>query len=290
MDIKYRVYSYPVLTEDSDDYIDSEFKFDMDVKSQINDIIFTINISLKNDGIKQLIDNDEAEYLIHIECPYTSYRQVIKTSDTYIKKVIPEKALNGKVAVCVFIIAKKDIPNYYNKSFNKDYENISFYLERGNILAIGGQLNTEITKDIEELAKVPSIFTICRCAEDTDNGMKIDIDGDKIAITLCNNSFQNYKLLSNMPNRISVLHSMLLYPALIYTFDILKRCSDFEDYETRRWFKSIKYTLRKSNIEMDTETLESFESYELAQKLLDYPVDRALSSLTDSEYSEDDDI
>ena len=288
MDIKYRVYSYSVLSEGNDDYIGSEFKFDLNVKHQISDIIFTVNLSLKNDGIKQLIDNGEAEYLIHIECPYTSYRYVIKTSDTYIKKMIPEKNLNGKVSVCVFIITKKDIQNYYNKNFNKDYDNITFYLERGSVLAIGGQLNTEIIKEIEELSKVPSIFTICRCAEDTDESMMVDLDGNKIAIKLCNSSFQNYKLLSNMPSRISILHSMLLYPALIYTFNLLKGCSDFEDYESRRWFKSIKYTLSKSNIALDTETLERFESYELAQKLLDYPVDRALLALADSEEIEDD--
>lgn len=67
-------------------------------------------MQLDNKEIEQLIDEGEAEYVIHIECSYTSYRTVIKTDESEIQKRIPEHKLNGKVAICTFIVAKRDTP------------------------------------------------------------------------------------------------------------------------------------------------------------------------------------
>lgn len=191
------------------------------------------------------------------------------------------------MAICAFIVAKEEIFDYYNSSFNDDYNGMKFRLQRGNIIAIGGQTNVEITKEIEELSKIPSIFTICRCAEDTDESMKVDIGGEKIAITLCNKSFGNYKMLSGMPSMLPVLHSMLIVPALIYTFETLKSegISEFEDL---RWYKSINRTLRKNKLILNSELLENIPSFALAQKSLDLPIDRALEALVSQDTTDEE--
>lgn len=191
------------------------------------------------------------------------------------------------MAICAFIVAKEEIFDYYNSSFNDDYNGMKFRLQRGNIIAIGGQTNVEITKEIEELSKIPSIFTICRCAEDTDESMKVDIGGEKIAITLCNKSFGNYKMLSGMPSMLPVLHSMLIVPALIYTFETLKSegISEFEDL---RWYKSINRTLRKNKLILNNELLENIPSFALAQKSLDLPIDRALEALVSQDTTDEE--
>lgn len=288
MDIRHRLYPYPVLSDSTDDYSDSSFSMDFHAEQGMREICFSMSLKLDNEEIKQLIMQGEAEYVIHIECSYTAYRTVIISDETEVKKVIPEHKLNGRVAVCAFVVAKKDIIDYYNHSFNEDYEGMKFNIHRGNILAIGGQVNIEITKEVEELAQIPSIFTICRCAQDVDDSMKIDITGDKIAITLCNRSFGNYKMLAGIPTMLPVLHSMLIVPTLIYTFETLKKegMSEFEDL---RWFKSVKRTLRKNQMELTEELLENTPSYELAQKSLDLPIDCALDALAsqDTEDSEE---
>jgi len=164
---------------------------------------------------------------------------------------------------------------------------MSFHLHRGNIIAIGGQANIKVTKEVEELSKIPSIFTICRNAEDIDDSMKIDITGEKIVIVLCAKSFGNYKMLTGMPQMLPVLHSMLIVPTLIYTFEKLKSegTSDFEDL---RWYKSIERTLKKHNLTLNAELLESMPSFELAQKSLDLPVDRALEALATQDTADEE--
>ena len=287
MDIRHRLYPYPVLSAMTDDYVDSSFSVDLDVKKGVREINFSIHFKLVNVEIEKLINDGFAEYVAHIECPSTSYRTVLKTDDVNVSVDIPEHKLNGKVAICIFVVAKQDIIDYHNSLFNEDYEDASFSLYRGNVIAIGGQINVEITKEVEELSKIPSIFTICRCAEDVDSCMKFDITGEKIAITLCNNSFSNYKMLSGMPTMLPVLHSMLIVPALIYTFETLKK-EGFSEFEDLRWFKSIKRTLGKNDIVFNEELLDITPSYELAQKSLDLPVDRALDVLALQDISDEE--
>lgn len=278
MDIRHRLYPYPVLSDMTNDYVNSSFGMQLEVSQGMKEICLSISLQLDNKEIEQLIVEGKAEYVIHIECPYTSYRTVIKTDENETQKRIPEHKLNGKIAICTFIVAKKKIPQYYNSSFNEDYGDMHFSLNRGNIMGIGGQINIEITKEVEELSKIPSIFTICRCAADIDESMKFDITGEKIAITLCNRSFENYKVLSGFPAMLPVLHSMLIVPALIYTFEMLRKegISEFEDL---RWFKSIKRTLNKNNMILNEELLNTIPSFELAQKSLDLPVNRAFDAL-----------
>lgn len=288
MDIRRRLYPYPVLSNTTDDYINSSFNMDLQPYKGLREICLSISLQLDNEEIRQLIVNEKAEYVIHIECPYTSYRTVIKTDETEIKKNISEHKLNGKVTVCAFIVAKDELVDYYNKSFNEDYEKMTFTLHRGNVIAVGGQTNFNVIKEVEELSKIPSIFTICRCAEDADDSMKIDIDGDKITIILCNKSFGNYKMLAGMPTILPVLHSMLIVPALIYTFETLKR-EGIEEFEERRWFKSIERTLGKNKLTLNQELLDNVPSYELAQKSLDLPIDRALESLVMQDTSDEED-
>ena len=92
-------------------------------------------------------------------------------------------------------------------------------------------------------------------------------------------SFQNYKILAAMPGFQSVLHSMLIFPALLYVFETLTR-EGTEDFESRRWFRVIEKILKKDDITLNEDTLNTIPSYELAQKLLDLPIQKALATMT----------
>lgn len=287
MDIKYKLYPHPVLASGTDDYIKSSFRFKAETARGIREIRFTFTMELDNDGLNEMIRDGSAEFLVHIECPQTCYRGAAAAGAASFSKRIPEKYLNGKVSLCAFVVAGKDLAAYSNPDFNPDYEGVSFPVDRGSILAIGGQYDLHIVKDTEELARIPSVFTICKYAADTDESMKIDMDGDKIAVALSDSSFRNYKMLANMPALLPVFHAMIIVPALIYVFETLRR-EGTEEYEGRRWYAAIRKTLAKHEVALSTDTLNDIPSYDLAQKLLDMPVDRALSAITMLDDSEEE--
>lgn len=288
MDIRYRLYPYPVLAADTDDYMQSSYYFTVEQSETINALRLTFDLHLDNVELARLIEQGRAEFVIHLECARTSYRDIICTRDVRFSRELPHRMLSGRLAVCAFIVAARDLSDYTSRDFNSDYAGISFAIERGSILAIGGQYNLIIEKEVEEFAKIPSIFTICKYATDTDELMKIDIDGDKIVVSLAEKCFQDYKVLINIPRYLPTFHAMVVLPALVYLFETL-RAQGVEEYEDRRWFRAIDKKLRRFGQSLDDATLGDVPSYELAQRLLDYPVSRGLTAITALDDTEEDD-
>ena len=57
MEIKKRLFPYPVLSEDSDDYIDSSFNVEAKMlDNNLNNIKLSFSMTLDNKGLKHLID------------------------------------------------------------------------------------------------------------------------------------------------------------------------------------------------------------------------------------------
>lgn len=288
MEIKYKLYPYPVLWSLNDDYNNSSFTVDISARNEYKKTTITAEFDLNNSDLKKYISNGEAEYLIHIECSLTAFRQVVASIDNQIKITIDETQLNGKISICPFIVAKKDIPNYTNSDFNQDYFGASFNVEKGAVLAVAEQVDFNLTKDYDELANLPSIFMICKKDTSDPIPMEVELDSEKIRINLNALDFKNYQIMCNMNNLLPVMHAGMILPALVFVFEKLR--NDLNDYEEYRWFSGIRAALKKVNITLDEDTLNSRTSIELAQILLALPVSNSLSAIVSNEYSEDDDV
>lgn len=278
MDIRNRFFPYPVLSSFSDDYKSTYFNNEISLVRELNDLVFTLKSNLDNSGLLNLINEEKAELIYHIECSQMFYRTIVRTSDIESVFRVEGKKLQGKVNVCSFIIAKEDIENYYNEDFHEDYGQIEFTILKGNFLAIGSQHNFTITKDTEDLFKVSSIFSIIRENTDENIGVKINPDGDKIKIILNNEDFSNYRILANRPDIQPSLHGMLIYPALVQILERIK-FSDIEEIEDKRWYKAINGKLTQGGLELSAEVIELHGSDTLAQRLLGLPINRALKAL-----------
>lgn len=286
MNIEHKLYPYPVLSYFSDDYINSSFTSALNVVTKNDSILFEMTGKTDNAELLKLIEDGFAEYIFHIECPATSYRNIIPSSDGNKTVAVSDSLLNGKVSVCYFIVAKKDILNFTNSNFNEDYGNISFHIEKANILAIAKQFNVEIEKEKDNLVQTPSIFLIIKRGNNDRKGMEIDMLQDKIEISLCKDDYENYALFSNSSYQ-SLLHSSIIFPALIYVFESLKNI-EIETVEDFSWFKTVRKVLSNLNISLDKESIDGLISYDIAQKIINYPVSRTLSTLLSINDTEED--
>ena len=184
------------------------------------------------------------------------------------------------------LTSKKDIENYSNKNFNDDYEGISFSIEKAGILAVAKQFDIDIEKEKDNLAQVPSIFLIIKRDSDKKDGIEIDMLQDKIQIFLSKKDYEHYALLSKGSYQ-ALLHSSIIFPALIYIFENLEK-SNLETFQELNWFKTIKKVLNNIDIELDKDSLEREHSYNLAQKIINYPVTRSLEAMLSLENEEEE--
>lgn len=291
MHIKAKLYPYPVLANFNDDYVDSKFNIIVIIQSFPNELIIQFKPELDNDGIKELIEKDMAYCCVHIECSLTSYRKIVQVPLGGLEYSIPADNIEGPISFCPFIVANKEISNYTNIKLNKDYDGATFDLEKGNILAIGQEVQTRVEKENDDLANVPSIFAVTEIKDPQRKDIVIDNAGNKINIQLPTDTFFEFKVaMSSNPNSMSVLHSMIIIPALMKCFEDMKsKPEEFYTYEDRRWFRALKKAMKKINLELSEENIMSIDAFSVAQKLMDNTTNRAILSINNIGYIGDAD-
>ncbi|MGP1430222.1 MAG: hypothetical protein ACTTJX_08370 [Fusobacterium sp.] len=289
MEIKYKLYPYPVLWDKNDDYKKpSKFSVEVEPKEDFKNIKLKINFLLKDKEIEKLIKENKAEYVVHIEGTSTYFREIISTKETEINYVLKDRDILGRLQVNFFILAKQDIKDYRNDNFNEDYSSETFNLKKGNIIAIADGYRFDIEKNDDELGKISSIFSICKKETVEQTGMTIDMGYEKIRIGLNITDYVNYSQLSQNPNKVDSANSVIIFPALIYIFEQLKKDFNETDYTEYKWFRALENIFKKNGEELNKGLLENEISIDLAQRVLNYPIERAFNSLINEDEGDDE--
>jgi hypothetical protein len=289
MEIKYRLYPYPVLWNKNDDYKKpSKFLVEIEAKENFKNIKLKINFLLKDKEIENLIKENKAEYVVHIEATSTYFRELISTREAEINYDLKDNDILGRLQMSFFILAKEDILDYKNSNFNEDYSGESFNLKKGNIIAIADSYRFDIEKNDDNLEKVSSIFSICQKETVEQTGMTVDMNSDKIRIALNKTDYINYHQLSQNSNNINIINSIIILPALIFIFEQLKKDFDENDFSDYKWFRALGKIFEKNNQSLNKELLENQLSIDLAQRILNYPIERAFNSLKDENDGDDE--
>lgn len=291
MKIKPRFFPYPVLSEFSDDY-KADFKATI-LPSITNETFdFCVRFFLSDEGLSRLINEGKASYLVHIECPKTWKRIVGKTTKEEILLSALGREVHGHVDICIFIIATQNINKYQNKNFHSDFEDQTFTINKGEILAIGPNVLVEIEK--EPIKNIESIFQIEKNNSVNAPPISISIDSNKIVVRLSGDNFIIYNNLKQNSEMVPLFLSLIAVPALTEVLETLKRyreedIEDFEMYREFKWFRVIDKRL--TSIGEDLEDLNSLDSpVEVAQKLIDYPLTKAFKYLENIIFEGEEDV
>jgi hypothetical protein len=290
MKIDKRYFPHPVLSEFSNDYVDSYFDAELKCTPDQSSFNFSVSFQLKDEGLKKLIDSGDAWYLIHLECAKTNWRIAKKTTDEYLEFSVPAGDIHYKVEGYAMIVAAIDIEGYSNKNFHKDFERASFFIQKGDILAVGSRIVVNIEK--EPVKNIESIFQVTKSNENDALPMTFDCEGNKIVLILSPENYSRYNLLKRDPKLQAVFHSLLVVPALCTVIEDIKarhQEDDLDSLSNYAWFRSIDKKL--SEIGKDIEDPNSLDpTFETVQELIEFPLTRAFQALEEylNDESEDD--
>lgn len=284
MEIKNRLFPYPVLCVDNDDYIDSEFYVENDLKEDLTDLSFSFDISLNNnEELQYLIQRGYAEFVIHIECSSTAFRTILRTAGNKIKYHIAKSKVNGEIVLLGAIVAKEKISGFKSKHLNEDYdEEVSF--EKGAILAYYNLPKIYITKNYEELAGDNAFFTVVKrisVEKDEQNPVTYDINEAKIKILVDEEIYNEYIKYHANPNMEPLTNALLVMPALAYTIDTL-RSDGVEKFKSLYWYQKINKSCQLQGLNFEEDVIFDFDktSIEIAQSMLLLPITRAFLGLS----------
>lgn len=282
MKVSTRYYPHPVLSNFSDDITGSSFEVEADIKPT-NGVNYTFNIKceLKNEDLWNYIDQGLACFTIHVECSSTRMREVFKSYTNEFSFDILADRLNGKVEVCAFILADKDIHNYFNSMFHDDYSGISFEVVKGDVLAVATGKRFDADKEKDDLKSIPSIFTVGKNEEHDAPPLDIDFgQTNKIVLKLSKKNFEYYGQLAKNSDLGKIVASMILVPALVALLEQIKSSDfDYEQYESCKWFKSIERRLMSLGIDIKENNDFQDSTIVVAQKIVGDPLDGSLKDL-----------
>ncbi len=283
MNIAKRLYAYPVLSEERDDYNSSVFNVNFQYKmNTVNSLLMQFDITMDNPELKKLISSGQADYVVHLECSNTSYRTTIHSRSENISYEIPIDRVNGQIEIIVLIVAKQDISSLTNSDWNEDYDGCSFDLPKGSIIGYKNIEPLDVIKNYEELNNASSIFIFYKKLTDNPSPMEINLETEKIGIGLCTQDFDIFSKLYNNIQFQPIINTMIVLPALIYVFEELKQDNGIENYKTRNWYVSLNIKYKKRGINLEDEiSSEDKTSFQLAQEAMSLPLNTALNMVSD---------
>ena len=291
MQIKNKYYPYPVIAYGNDSYNGSEFITDANYAHDAHSIKFQLDAVLTDACLSAMVADGRVKYAHHIECQQTCYRTLVLTDKPSDEFKVHESKINGLVQICSFLMADKDIPNYSNPSFSKDYKGFKFNIDRGCVLAIGNQVNMIINKEKEELANTSSIFSIRKNLQDpAATELQVSTTGQKIVILIPEKTCNQYLNVSTTA-LLPVLHAMVIQPALMQVLFELKEAAQKNqlfNYEDFRWYRALKKTAERLGLKFDEEAISAMDVFRMAQKLLDSPVVKAMDTICSGDGELDD--
>ncbi len=281
MRIKDRLTPYPILDNQGDDYVDSSFDVEYDVRTQFTEVKGKLRFKLKNDDIQRLIDNGSAKFTAHIECPSTCYREIESTFDDEIEFCIDSAKLAKKIEIRTFVVLDKAIDSFNSSKFHPDYEGQSFSLMPHQIIAIGTAVDYSIAKDESDLEELPSVIQIKKLIDKAKGTMTVNTDGDeRIIIGLHEEAYELYARLGRTTYRASAF-SLVLMPAMIIILQRMhKEIKDGDgEMRNRHWFQVINSLLETNGFNLAKISCDNDSLLKVCQAIFSDPIGRSFKEL-----------
>lgn len=276
-----KTYLYPVLRPGYDDITNSSFAFELYCNIGASKYIANVEAELKNSTIEEMIAAGKAKIYAFIYCAANFYRNTIELKSLHDEFSIPINELKGIVEVVLVITAAENM-KYQNAFQHSDYENLTFDISIGNILAVSAPSYFKAEKEFDSLQKVKSIISVVN-NQDSSNAdpLRVNWNNDKITVTMSNDVYNNYFSLTKdahwIPNSVEIL---IFLPILVEIISEWRKESDVyqEEYKQFRWFRAIYARAEALGILEDI-AAGTESPFVLAQKMLDAPITRCFDEI-----------
>lgn len=287
MQIKPRLYPHPVLAWFADDYMSCMYQPAINVEGNKGFFKISMTCRTSSKSLNSLIAEKKAAFAIHVECSATRYRALFSSFEGAFEVDIPVGDLEGKVDVCRLIIAKEDILNYSSPEFHADFSGRSFSIIAGDTLAVAEDVSFPADKKEDELAKLPSIFSVKRNDAEDPNPIDIDISDQKIRVLLMPELHQKFLYLNTDVLMRSTLASEVLLPALVFTLEKISSQSEYTEFMDLRWYRVLARKLKEEGVDITDLSNSQETTLVLANQLLGNPLSNSLKDLETALMSED---
>lgn len=279
MEIKNRLFPYPVLCGDTDDYsADTEFVLEPSISDITHELIIGMDFIVKCRSIETLIRSGKVAFVLHVECSATSFRIALKSDVPHIDYRVPKSRVNGEINLVAMLVAKTDIDQYSSEELNEDYSDELISFRKASILAYQNLPPIYVSKKTEELARNESFITIIKQTSldpDEVRPLVFNLYSDKIQVMV---DQRTYEAFIRYQQTRTIAMAMIVLPALTYMINQVR--DEPESYERYLWFQQLDKFYRQQGKSFVEDVLRSDDNpVDIAQGMLQNPVSSAYREL-----------
>ncbi len=270
MKVNTKSYPHPVLGNGDD--LNGSFSVQLPYELGREAIVLNPTFALKNFVIEEFIKKSKASFIVEVECRNTFFRKSFSTRNMVERFSIPASSLRERVTVGFYVCADQDIKGYRPSDPHSDYEGAEFDLEAGDVLAVGGYSSFIALKSFDPLRPPVSSFMSIIEGFQHEGPMEVDYDQSKITVILSKVDWKSYVEVFGQKAVQGILHSSVVFPVLVDA--IYKMQTSGSEYENTNWYGRMEAIL-------DANGLQGKDPIEIAQKILNNPVNRSFRSIED---------
>jgi len=279
MEIRNRLFPYPVLCGETDDYNENvEFVIEPSMIENTYDVLFDYEFGLKCDALETLLRKGLAQFVLHIECSTTAFRIALKSEVPHIEYRLPKSKVNGEVQLVAMIVAITDIPHYESKDLNEDYIGENIDIKKGDILAFQNIPSVFISKKSEELANNESFFSVIKRAgldPDEVKPLTFNLHNDRIQIIV---DEKTYEAFIRFQHSRSIAMALLILPTLTYM--VTEVSNNPDSYFQFQWFQKMTKFYQSQGKDFIEDIIRKDDNpVNIAQEMIDDPVSKAYREL-----------
>lgn len=267
MKLSSRSYPHPVVGN-RDDVPGAAFQAALDMSTDKEAVYLDAVINCSSKTINDLVKKQDAAFVVHVECSNTLFRRAFEFQSENHRIQIPVDNLNDTVEVNVFARATRELSAYRVEAAHADYGDVTFDVEKGDILAVGEGQVYYLDPNFDALSPIGSIMEIHEAHQDGDLPMRVEYNDEKIQVILSKRDFADYKLLKSMEGVSVALTTTIVLPVLIEAIRIAQGDGD----DDLRWVRALRRRIEGMELKLEGEPLE------LAQRILELPVKRTFAS------------
>lgn len=264
---KNRIYPYPIYSELSEDYKENDFSLDAEIEYDSEMATLLLNVTLKDDVMRELIINRLVGVYCHVECSSTKYRELFELSlnddDDEYRIDIPLYKLNDSIEVMCVLVAKEKIASFVDENLSELYEGEKVRFPQFGTIGFTDTIELSLVKRLDINGDVPSVFTIV--ADEEGKEIQTEFEGDQINIYIPKEQYDIYENYKGTGVRVKQM--MIIIPALIEVLDIIKVGEG--SFEGLPWYIVLEEAVKRLNYTgFDDDGFRNKSSFELAQEIL----------------------
>lgn len=281
------IFPYPVLYPGRSD-VSGSLKGRVEYETTEDTLKIHASFSMENSDINKLISSGKAVFCMDVSCSKTIFRESKTNTNPSIEYEVPISEVRGKIECVLLIVATQNI-TYSGDTHHDDFDNETFDIERGDVLAYASNEVFLIEMSPEEMLRIGSFMRVMKDESCTIGEVKIDLGiagaTETIDIRMSPMDFKKY---SKTKTKYSpIYHSALVLPALMYALGML--INDKDEYIDQMWAQIITERLNAPDLK-HTE-LNNKNIFLIANRILEGPLSKsieAVKEITSSRFNEED--